>query len=503
MPDDDLNFYGPPELAAVLKFQVDDVAPPDNPTDIPREMLLQYYRDTYHILVTTFKMPVWLGKLLAGLVLVIPATAMAASKIFILVLQPFLPAFGGAVFEIIDDLRKTLDPQFAVFSVAILNELLGTDFTVDHFAKGEDIQAHLARAQEIGFLLHKQLMSEFLGAAGITLDAAAGTFSEVTAPAGAKERITPTQGVRAAARFSGLLINFGTATGIIGTLGGLVPEVHLNELREIGEEVARNLGLGRLHRMALKPVIQILLAEPYKWFINELARPTQFKLGEVVNSFTGGIMKPEVVWTSLAREGYSDDKIKALLELHRKKLSESDVLTLFEGGHLEESQVVQYYQRLGYTEEDARAKAEADRLKATRPYFEELRAAVVTAYADRHIDRAEMLGMIAGLPLSKEEKDYIILAADYKAKLPFTRLTIAQIEAAFSEGIIDVTEFNAHLASHGYSDDDQSILLLLTLLKLNKAKEKAAVAEARVNAKAAKKAGGSASPLPPEPAPGG
>src|SRR5258708_13030669 len=93
MPDDDLNFYGPPELAAVLKFQVDDVAPPDNPTDIPREMLLQYYRDTYHILVTTFKMPVGLGKLLAGLVLVIPATAMAASKIFILALHPLLPPF--------------------------------------------------------------------------------------------------------------------------------------------------------------------------------------------------------------------------------------------------------------------------------------------------------------------------------------------------------------------------------------------------------------------------
>lgn len=502
MSNGDQGLTGPPDTPPI-SVSVFDIAPPDSPTALPRIHLEQYFRDTYDLLNHQWKVPSYIASIIAGLILVVPATVLIMSTVGLTIIKPFLPAFGGAVFEVIDEIRKALDPQFAQFSVAVLNELMGTDFTVDHFAQGEDVNAHLARAEEIGYLFHKQLMTEFLANTGVSLGAGGPQFSEPTGPSGAGEKITPMGGVRAAARFSGLAINFGTATGIIGTIGGLVPEVHLNEIREIGEEVAKNLGLGRLQRLALAPIVQILLAEPYKWFINELARPTQFGLGEVVNPFSGSVMPAELIWRDLARAGYSDDKIQAVLELHRKKLDEGSVFALFEGGHMTEDDVLAYYKRLGYSDDDAQRKKEADLLKANRAFADELRSAVVTAYADGHIQRDEMVGIINGLPLRQEERDYIILAADYKRKVPTKHLTLAELNTGLADGIIDLTEYNDHLTLQGYSDDDQSILLLEELTKIDNAKAKAAATAARATAKAAKAAGGSASPLPPTAALGG
>jgi len=317
--------------------------------------------------------------------------------------------------------------------------------------------------------------------------------------------VSPEQGDAAVRAFLGFVLSFSVRQGNIEFLTQLVPEEFrvAEGFRMYGELMAKNLGLGRLTRLVLKPLVTTLAATPFQWKLNELYRPTQLKLADVVNPFTGAVMEAKDIWADLAREGYTDDKIKALLELHRKKLSEADLSTLFSAGHIDQATLQQLIQRLGYTLEDAQQKAEVDRLDKVKPYFEELRAAAVSAYADGHTDRKELEGIVDGLPLTAEERSYILLAADYKRKVSNKHLTVAQLEQAFNEGIIDLTEFTDHLTVQGYSDDDQSILLLLTLEKLAKIKEKAAAAAARSTAKAAKKAGGSASPLPPPAAPTG
>lgn len=480
-----------------ITVNVYDTAGPDLLTDLPRAQLEQYYRDTFDILNHKFQVPSWIAAPIAGAVYSSACAFLILVHIAIILVQPFLPAFGGVVFQVLDQLRKTLDPQFAQFSVAVLNELLGTDFNLSHLPQGEDVNSHLARAEEIGLLFHRQILREFLASTGISLDPATSSFSEPTAATGAGERITPMSGVSAAARFTGLAINFGTATGIIATIGGLVPFAHLDEIREIGEEVAKNLGLGRLQRLALAPLVQILLAEPYRWFINEVARPTQFGLGEVVNPFSGSVMDASLIWRDLARAGYSDDKIQAVLELHRKKSNEADLLTLFEGAQLTYQGVLTGLKRLGYDDPDQVTKAEADHLRAQRPFYDELRSAAVTAYADGHIDRNELQSVVSGLPLSSDEQAIVLTTADYKKKVPSKHLTLAEIQSAFESGFFSLADFTTQLTALGYSDDDQSTLLILTLEKQAKATAAAAAKAAKAAATAAKAAGAPAvSPLP-------
>lgn len=478
MSNGDQGTEGPPDISTI-KVEVKEIRCPDTPTELPFQTLDPFFRDLFCQFNKQWGLGRWSSEILAGLLVTASAAVMVIAHVVLIILNPFVLGLSQVVFQFLDSLRKELDSSFALLASSVLNELLGTDFTVQHLAAGSDINAHLARAQEIGFLFHRQLLVEFLQSTGITLDAAGGSFSEPTGPAGAGEKITPLSGVRAAARFSGLAINFATANGIIATLAGLVPEVHLDEIREIGEEVAKNLGLGRLQRLALAPIIQILLAEPYKWFINEIARPTQFKLGEVVNPFAGSVMPPELLWRSLAREGFSDDKIAAVIELHRKKPGESDILTLFEGGHYDDATVQAQLKRLGYDDTGASTKFEADHLRAQRPFQDEVRSAVVTAYADGHIERTELEGIINSIPLSADEKALVLLAADYKRKVPNKHLTVAQLESAFEQGILDLAEFTDALTTLGYSPDDQNVLLILTLLKLKKLEAAAAAKAAR------------------------
>src|SRR5258707_10921463 len=394
------------ELIQVSNVSRGDCSPPKLQFAIPKEATEELFKYVCGVM-RNFGVPTWIAHIIAGITIAPILGFNVLLSVGVALLRPLLSVALKEVLGILDTLRKNLDPSIAEAAVLVLNEFLGTDFTAEHLPQGIDVASHLARAQEIGLIFHRQLMSEFVTSTGITLNPKEGTFSEPTSNTGAGEKITPLSGVRAAATFSGLAINFGTANGLLAFLGGIVPFGHVDEIREIGEEVAKNLGIGRLQRLALAPIVQILLAEPYKWFINELARPKQFGLGEVVNSFSGAVMPAELIWGSLAREGYSDDKIAAVLELHRKKLDEASVFTLFRGGHMQEEDVLAYYKRLGYSDDDARRKKEADLLKANQAYVDELRGAVTTAYADGHIDRAEFAGIIDGMPLRHEERDNV------------------------------------------------------------------------------------------------
>ena len=458
-----------------ISINVPATAPPDTPTDLPKKHFEKYYRDVASHLETNMSVPHWAAQLIGGMHLLPVTAAMSTKDIFIAVLKDFILAVGTIVFKALDEIRTFLDPEVARFAVLVLNELLGADLEPSHLSQGDGIQAHLQRAEVVGGLFHNQLLSEFN---------TSGT-------------VTPESGVKAARRFTGLAINFGTATGVIAALGGLAPFIHLDEVREIPEEVAKNLGLGRLQRLALAPLIQILLAEPYKWWINEKARPTQFKLQDIVNQFTGNFIPRETIYKSLAWEGYSDDKIEALIELHRKKLAEQDLFFLFTQGVHTDDEVLQYLKRLGYTDQDAADRKETEYLRAQEPYQKELVAAVTNAYAEAHIDRAELEGIINSAIKLENERAIALLIADYKRKVPTKHLTLAELESAFEQGILDLTEFTDYLTRLGYSPEDQQTIELLTLLKLKKIEEAAKAKAAKAAASAAKK--GKTTPPPPTP----
>jgi hypothetical protein len=454
--DQTISISGLPDFTV----NVTDIAPPDMPTDLPRAQLEKYFRDCYTML-HTWGCPKWIAAAVAGTIVGLCGALVVMKDLLIVILRVVLPPFGGEVLQALDDLRKSVDPEVADLAVDVLNELLGTDVTASDMPTGTTTGDHLARADKVGGILHDMLMSEFTGMSSIT----------------------PETGRAAARRFSGLMINFGTVTGVLATLGGLIPQIHLDDVREIGEQVAQNLGLGRLGRQVLRPIVQTLIEMPYTWWIHQQYRPTQLTVSDCVNPYTGAVIDPALIHSSLALQGYSDTLISAIIELHQKKLTEADYWLLVEQKLKADTDFESYLQKLGYSADDAADRALAETYRAEKALQDEIISASMDAYVAGHIALDEFQGIVNTARPHPDLNALTMLLAQYKAKVPHKALTLAEITSMLEMDVINTGEFEDYLTAFGYSEMDALNLKIWTLLKLAQ-KEEAAKAKA---AKAAAK----------------
>lgn len=464
------------DLSQVFASVAGECPTPTKQFAIPTEGVKELFKFVCGVM-RVLGMPVVMAR--TGAMIVV-APLFGINAVLTALISVFAPAVSALATEglgIIDVFRKQIDPTIAKVATEVLNELLGTDFTSDHVASGVDVASHIARAEEVGGLLHKQLMSEF----------------------NVEGDVTPDKGASAARRMSGFLINFGTATGIIAAIGGLVPVIHLDEFREIGEQVAKNLGLGRMHRQVMKPIINTLIAVPYQWYLNQKFHPTQFKEADLVNPFTQTVMDHDVIFKSLDLLGYTPDKISQLIRLHQKRLTLSEVELFVRYQILDRSTALTLVAELGYDQDTAGAAFNAEDLRRADAVLRKLIGDIETRVIDGQLTTDDFSALLDSLPLGTYEKKFYLQTVQYKVKATHAHLTVAQAQKAFEEGIWDLSQLDAYFTARGYSPDDSQTLQFLTLLALAKIAEAKKVAQFNYEARVAKAKAKNA-PIPPPPA---
>lgn len=448
----------PADIEALkIHVEVLDLAPPEGPLDIPGKQAENYFRWFYDFFRHKLGAPAWLSYL-GSMIAASPMLAVSGLTHGIVLLFPFVATtLAAPILEVVDGLRKKLDPTVGAFSVTVLNEILGTEFQVGDLAAGEDVASHISRAEKVGGLFHQQLLAEFVGKADVTEEL----------------------GRRAAARMTGFLVNFGVATGLLGLLGEIATLGFISEFREVGVEVARNLGLGRMHRMVMKPLFTTLIATPYQWYLNRTVHPKRFTAAESINAFTGTLVDEDVLFKDLELDGWSPDRIKQLIRLHSKKLDKTQVELLVRYKAWSRELGIDYLKKLSWSAENAELVlnvAELERAdKRLTAFIDSLEKDVV----DGLLTIPEMEAVLDKLPLGDVEKAFISSTVSYKALIPRAQITLVQMEQAFEQGLVDLVEFDAYLRRRGYSRDDATILTQLTLLKLGQLKEKKKEADAR------------------------
>jgi hypothetical protein len=122
------------------------------------------------------------------------------------------------------------------------------------------------------------------------------------------------------------------------TFNAQVPEIlshflpfefgHFEDLIELPENIIRALGVSRLVRSALQPIVTTCCRTPATWHMNKLHRPTLLGAGTLAKQIARNPEKREQWLEDLRREGYSDDRIEALLNEQSKFHSVSDVFRL-------------------------------------------------------------------------------------------------------------------------------------------------------------------------------
>jgi hypothetical protein len=259
---------------------------------------------------------------------------------------------------------------------------------------------------------------------------------------------------------------------IVEFLTSLLPGVgNIETFAELDDIMANVMGFGRLSRRVLSPLIDATTVTPMEWHVNKTYRHKLLSAGEVARQVARGRWTREKGIEELARQGYSNDRIEALLLAAEKVFSPSDVRTFVGRGHWTRDQGIAHLKDQGYTEDKA---LDALRLEGLRR-FDELETqeanALVSAYANRDIDRAQFGGMLADLVQIDTERALFTEKAELLRSLNVKRLTISQVEQMVKSGVLSVIDYRNAARREGYPEDDVLALELQLRYEIDEATE--------------------------------
>ena len=412
-------------------------------------------------------------------------------------LAPFAAGVLKGVSEVKDDTKSSVNQVIA----ASLEEVLGVDVTPDDIPHGHGIEENRRRAQAIGNKLHNLLTSEF------------GDLTE----------ITPERGAQNARVFSGFGLNLAISNSFIGLLGELLSLGQVEEFRELGEEVIQVLGLGRLQRLALQPLIRNFVQQPYDLYLKSKLRPDRLSEAEYVRAMQRGTMSQDEVKKRLAEKGYPDAEIDEILIDAINHIGDAAFVRAMQRGALSETEVRNRLKQKGYPEEEVDqiildglhhlsdadlsrlvrygeipvdiAQAELIQQGIPREHAEQILKAntltrvdsIVSSFVNKlesqyingFIDEDAFNKGLEMVPLSEEEKQWERNFVGQALDAPQTTLSFSQVKTGIVNGILDFEYLDRWLLRKGYSDEDQLYLEYEILQAMDKATSKAEIADGK------------------------
>lgn len=400
--------------------------------------------------------------MLAGLLgIVVPVTASLAE------------IFADIVVKRLAKLREDGSPELDALVSDSLLEFFGTDVSGIHASIKKRSNQPLERAREIGPGLVGLLKKEmFFGQSG---------------------QLQPS--VQGAETFLGFNVDFSIYSAILGIFGQIESFDLMSEFRELGSNIARNLGLGRLARQAMMPLVKIGIQDPSTWALNKEFHPTMLAETQIVQLYASGDVSSADAHEMLDRLGYNDDLKNKLFTFYEKRFTVAETERLIRWKVWTFDQGVAYLKSSGYPQATAEAYITATQIARMdaeeRQFLTSLRSSFVKGF----LTADQFNAHLANLHLAPGEVAVVQGIALAEASIPRKELTVAQTQKAFEENVIDLTELEAELARDGYSPDDVDTLRVLTLL----AAQKLDAAQKAKAAKAAKTAAKAAVPTPLQP----
>jgi len=268
---------------------------------------------------------------------------------------------------------------------------------------------------------------------------------------------------------------------------------------ELPHELVDALGLGRLARVALRPLAQIGVATPLEWELNKAHRPTLLSEAQVIRQGFRGKWDWADVLEVLQRKGYSDAAIDGLINEQQKFLSTDDLAALVWLELVPLADAITTLRDQGWDEQTASKHFNTQTIKREDAIRRELATTAIAAYVDRKIDDADLSATLDAAITGAHERELLTTTARGKRALNVKPLSAAQVADCVKVGILGFTDYRDALTREGYSDADGAALELLlrhtvdtkasaAQLKQQQADDRAAAAKAKADAAAQKEA---------------
>lgn len=419
--------------------------------------------DTIDGFLSDHSVPAFLRAITAGAV---TALVMIVPVILAVLVQGVLGVgtwFAVTYLNSVGEIRQKSAADFNAVIAASLSELLGVDISGDDIPTGTGQAATIERVRVIGDKLHDLLTAEF----------------------GGLSPINPSTGAENARKFSGFAINFATATAFIAVLTEASSIGLLKNFRELGETTAQSLGLGRLQRLALQPLIRNMIQQPYDLYLKGQLRPDRLTESQYVKAFLSGKLTEDQTREALAQKGYPDDLIELLISDLAGKLTATQLTRLIRYDVLTLDQAVAEMTSDGWEQEKARKVLIAELASRADSQVSGILTDLELARLNGFLDQGEFSALVDELPLSDEEDRLYRKKVADQLERPRARVSFSQVKAAVVSGIEDFDYLDRWLETEGYSDEDQLVLEYEILQALDKQLAKDQIAAQKAARKAA------------------
>lgn len=406
------------------------------------------------------------GEILGGTVmLVVP---------FILVVAQLVVAIGSwaaaSFLEIVDAAKEENQDGLNKVLAESVNEMLGTNLDAGDLSSGSGSGSSMEANQNIGDAI-LSLFEQSFGATG---------------------PVSPDQGADNARKFAGWAVSFATSQGFLSILTEACSLGFLKEFHELPDAVREGLGLGRLQRLALQPLIQNAIQKPYDRYCNYKFRPTQLGEAQLVKALHSGDMQEGDVRQALAELGYADDKIDFILSDFAVKLAMPDLLNLLNNGDIQEKDVIDNLTLAGMPEDQAQLQLKAAQQADGKSQWTSFLLAIGDSYANGFIDQETYNSLVATIPLSDDYIEAFRARVGFLQDSPSRTVTLAQLTEAVVAGVVDFGAIDDWMKQQKYDSFAQNILSFQILRAMTKKTEQQSYADYKI--KQLQKAG---KPVPP------
>lgn len=361
-----------------------------------------------------------------------------------------------AVLQVIKQIRADGAADFAEVTGEAMGEFMAIDAGQVDFKAGNTPDAALKRAQQLG---------------GLFVDMMQGQF-------GKSGPQTPDAGESAAKALAGYGINFATSNTFLSWLIELSTDGKFGDFDKLGEDIARAIGLGRLTRQALRPLVRNAIEHPYDRKMRATYRADLIAPPELVKGFIAGRISEADCDQWLAEHGLSDAFIAETKAQHTPSLHPADIEELIGMGAIDATTGAGQLKEQGIPDSIAAWQLQILGYKRLGTVRNRILTEVLSQIAQGFTPLTEMALTCQRLGVAADESKLWVDAAGTVAENPRKRLSEVNMLFLYEAAQVTDSDVQTFLEAEGYSSADVQNMLSLFRLKAAAAAQKSSAGSA-------------------------
>jgi hypothetical protein len=398
------------------------------------------------------------------------ASIVAASVTLVVAILSAIFLIGADIVALfLETLESAREQNFDAINkviAAAMGDLLSIDINPADLPRPGEGSAQVDRVQKLGAALHD-------------------TFYAVLG-AGDPGEIGP--GERAARALTGFNLSYAANAA----LTAIIPEMEslgfFKEFSQIGEEIGSSIALGRILRIAVKPLFDAFISTPLKQEMAAKFPRELLPVASLVQMFNAGLLDDDPFNQQMHAHGFSDDNIARLISVHTKPVQLPTLERALASGLIVKGIALANLQAQGYSLETAELLLQSLTLQRQ----DSLRGNVVSdAFAmarDRHMSDTEFKTVLDSIQVPQDEQALWMQRLTLYLDHPHKRLSIGEIIYLLERNQLTSDYLHQWAIDSGYSEDDAFTLEVYADLKDAEYEAKLKAAADKKKAADAKKA---------------